>query len=109
MYYSGTVVREPTPALVLLQLQWDEVNEEHLAEHDVTIEDVEEVRQNAPRFFLNLPDRSGTHVMIGPRFDGRFFYIALAPTNEHGRWRPITGWSMNTAAALKIYRRERRK
>lgn len=93
-----------------MSLLWDDQNEDHLlGEHDVTIADVEEVRQNKPRFFVNLPDRGGSHVMVGPDFGGRFYFVALAPTPIRGCWRPVTGWSMNRAQALKLYNRRNRR
>ena len=36
--------------------------------------------------------------MLGPDLAGRFFYIVLVPTEVVGRWRPVTGYNMNSAS-----------
>ena len=45
---------------------WDEGgNVDHVAKHGVYPEDVSEVKNSNPRFGLNDPEKSATHVMIG--------------------------------------------
>jgi hypothetical protein len=78
--------------LVINELEWDEHNEEHCAEHHLTPTIAEEVRTRLPLFFPNKPDRTATHLMIGPDAAGNFWTIAILDTNIEGRWRPITGW-----------------
>jgi hypothetical protein len=51
----------------------------------------------APRFFLNLPGRGGTHVVIGPDREGQFCYISMVEVTP-GRWRPVTGWKLGRRA-----------
>jgi hypothetical protein len=105
------VVGEPTPEIEVSSFEWDDDNEEHLYQERhgwVTIADVTDVHLNAPRYFRNLPDRGGTHVLIGPSFEGRFFYIVLAPTKEEGRWRPITGWKLTAKKGRQLYNIKRR-
>jgi hypothetical protein len=76
--------------------EWDD-NEEHLARHGLTLEVVEQVRDNAPRFFANLPGRTASHVMIGPDLSGSFCYVAIMATARPGVW-PITGWRLGRRA-----------
>jgi len=95
------VVGEPEE-IEVLELEFDEENVEHLAGHEVTPDDIFAVLLNAPRFFRNLPDRSGTHIMIGPDGKREFFYVSLAPTGVGGSWRPVTGWRLGRKA-LRIY------
>jgi hypothetical protein len=90
--------------IAVWDLEFDQKNVNHLAEHEVAPEDVLAVLLNAPRFFRNLPDRSGTHVMIGPDANGQFFFIALAPRPIEGLWRPITGWRLGRRGE-EFYRR----
>lgn len=82
----------------VLALQFDQANVDHLARHDVTPQQVQDVLLKAPRFFRNLPDRSGTHVIVGPNSEGTFFFIVLAPTGQRGNWRPVTGWRLGRRA-----------
>ena len=96
------MVGEPAE-IDVVELEITDENAGHLARHGVTRENVLDVLRQAPRFFHNLADRGGSHVMIGPDSTGRFFYIAIRPTITQGRWRPVTGWPMNRRGAMQIY------
>ncbi|HLF79746.1 MAG TPA: hypothetical protein VJB57_19870 [Dehalococcoidia bacterium] len=96
------MVREPDE-IEVLELEFDDENLQHLADHGVEQADVLDVWLNAPRFFRNLEGRGGTHVMLGPDKSGRFFYIALVQTGVDGRWRPVTGYPYNRRRALRYY------
>ena len=87
------------------EFEWDEWNTAHLAEHGVLRSDVDAVRLNAPLFFANLPDRSGSHVMIGPDAAGGFFYVVLVESERAGVWRVITAYRYARRRALRYYRR----
>jgi hypothetical protein len=87
-------------------LDFDQENIDHLARHGVTMKDAFEVLYNAPRFFLNQPNRTGTHVMVGPDLEGRFFLISIEPTQREGVWRPVTAWKLGRHG-LRIYNKGR--
>ncbi len=80
--------------------RWDnglEGNLAHCARHEVTPVVVTDVSKRSPLFFLNDPGKTGTHVMIGPDTNDRFWTIIIAPASDAGAWKPITGWpSTNT-------------
>ena len=82
-------------------LVFDEWNEDHLAAHGVEQADVEEILDNSPGFFHNLPNRAGSHVMIGQNNQGRYFFIAIRPI-AGVIWYPVTGWSLNRRRALRL-------
>lgn len=91
------------PAFIeVWELEWDEDNELHCLEHDLTPELAEEVRESAPRFFENRPGRTGSHAMIGPDRAGRFWTIIILEAGARGRWRPITGWE-SAKAEVGLY------
>ena len=92
-------------AIQVDSFEWTDENIEHVLEsrHHATVEDVEEVRRNSPRLFLNLPLKSGTHVMIGPNLRGQFFYVVLVKTETPGRWRPITAYRVSKARGQRVY------
>jgi hypothetical protein len=96
------VVGEPDE-IELVELEWDQVNQTHIAEHGVTAREIEEVRNVAPKFYRNLPDRGGTHVMIGPDSNGRFYYVVLAASSKAGHWRVITAYRYTRRRALRLY------
>jgi len=88
-------------------LEWDERNLTHVAQHGVTREEIETVLANAPQFFANLPERSGTHVMIGPDANDRFLFVVLAETATKDVWRVITAYRYARRRALRYYRRSK--
>ena len=61
----------------------DEVNVEELAGHGVTIEIVDEVAQNRPRFRRNKKRRRATRQMIGPDGGGKLWVICLLETGPN--------------------------
>ena len=87
------------------ELEFIEPTIAKLIDHKIRVEDVEATFANAPQFFENLPGRSGTHVMLGPDADGRFFYIVLIESSRSGVWRVITGYRYSRRRALRFYRR----
>ena len=82
---------------------YDDWNQEHMLGHDVKPEDLDEVLHNAPRFFTNWPDRTASHVMLGPDNSGAFIFAAIDPTNQDGVWYPLTAHWMARRRALRIY------
>jgi uncharacterized DUF497 family protein len=85
----------------VFEFEWDERNETHCACHGVTPVTAEEVKDGLPKFFLNDPGKTASQIMIGPDLSGRFWTIAILPSGQPGRWRPITGWPSDKAEILK--------
>jgi uncharacterized DUF497 family protein len=72
-------------------LEWDEENEAHLAEHGLTPRLINQMLANR---HLTKPNRKeeGRVLLIGETHGGEVMTISLAPTNDPGTWRPVTGW-----------------
>ena len=92
----------------ILGLEWDDDNLRHIlveSPHGLTRLLVETVKDTAPLLFINEPreGRSGTHVMIGPDADGRFWTVILLDRGL-GIWRAITGWP-STKSEMSLYGR----
>ncbi len=97
------MVGEPdTPEV--LELEFDEVNTQHLADHGVTPFEVLEVLNKAPKFFRNLEGRASTHVMLGSANDGRFYYVPIRPAGKPRLCRPITAYRYSRRRALRYYK-----
>lgn len=79
-------------AIVVDAFVWDEENESHCMRHGLTPFIAEEVRSRAPLFFLNKKRTTGSHLMIGPALNGRFWAVVILKQDNPGLWRPITGW-----------------
>lgn len=60
----------------ILDLAWDERNEEHIARHGVTREEVEDAVRNKP--FVTRA-RDGTYRVIGQTLGGRYLTVIVAP------------------------------
>ena len=71
--------------------QWDEENENHQT-HGLNVWIADQVKDNTPVFFPNERDKTGSHKMIGPDNDQRFWTVILVRTDTPKIWRPITGW-----------------
>lgn len=69
----------------------DDANIEELAAHGVTVEILDQVVDNKPRFRRNKKRRAATHQMIGPDHSGRMWVICILETGP-SMWRPVTGW-----------------
>jgi hypothetical protein len=69
----------------------DEANVEELSAHGISVEILEQVATEAPRFRWNKKRRAATHQMIGPDRGGGFWVICMLESRLF-IWRPITGW-----------------
>lgn len=81
-------------------LDWDHQNVEHIARHDVGPMEVEFVLGNEPRFFLNKPGRSATHVMVGEDQWGRVLFVPILCVEWPTKWRVISAWESRVARKL---------
>lgn len=77
--------------IVIADWDLDEENLAELAAHGATVEILEQVVGDQPRFRRNKRRRAATHQMIGPDQGGRFWVVCLVETGP-SLWRPVTGW-----------------
>jgi hypothetical protein len=90
-----------TPVEALIErFDFDDVNREHLARHDVRESDIWAVLDGKPLFFPYLPARTATHLMLGPDETQRILLIAILETESPGVWRPVTGWESRQGRAI---------
>lgn len=82
------------------RLEWDEHNEEHIARHGVSPEEVEEVCFARP---MLVRSRQGSHVALGQTHAGRHLVVVLR-FKAHGLARCITARNM-TDKEKRYYRR----
>ncbi len=86
-------------------LVFDDEYEAKFASHGLTIEQVQQVFDNRPRFYENRPHRRASHVMLGPTFEGTLLVVPLEPY-EDALWRPVTAFHP-TPAQEQTYRSRR--
>ena len=97
------MVGEPAD-IVVERLTWTAEAVVHVRRHGVTPADIDEVFANAPRYFEDLPGRSGTHIMLGPNASGRFLYVVIAPGVFEGEWVIVTAYPYSRQRALRHYK-----
>jgi hypothetical protein len=74
------------------ELYFDDENLEEMWRHRVTAEEVQQVRDDRPRFFKNEGGgRTATHVMVGRTAGGRLLFVPISKMAP-GLWRPTTAY-----------------
>lgn len=72
------------------RLIWDEGNIAHIARHEVTPQEVDEVCHNDP---AQLTGHSGRIMFVGPTNTGRAVSVVLEQDVEKDTWYPVTARS----------------
>jgi len=76
-------------------LIWDDWNEEHIAAHGISPEEVEEICSS--RGLVLRRGRAGTYAVLGRTAEGRELIVFLAPRGRHpGTFYPVTARPMNS-------------
>jgi uncharacterized DUF497 family protein len=73
-------------------LEFDEENEAHLAEHHITANEVTQVWCDAPVYVPNKRGLTAAWLMLGDTDGGRSLTVAVLTLEISLRLRPITGW-----------------
>ena len=83
------------------RLLWDDDTIEHIAQHSVRPEEIEQTCQAHPYV---LRTHGGRYIVLGRSDAGRYLTVILAP---HGRdaWKPITARPMDEAERRRYERR----
>jgi len=89
-------------------IEWDEHNEEHLAEHGLTVGDVEEVLATAVVWVPNIRSAQGRWKIVGYDRGGRALTIVCAYDSIRRSLRPITGWTTTMGERRKYLKGARR-
>ena len=103
-----SIVVSYTKSMEEIEFEWDSANLFHVlveAPKGITPALLEVIKGNEPKFFEeSRPGRSGTHRMIAPDDDGRFWTVILLRKTDY-LWRPITGWP-STNRQIQAYKDE---
>jgi len=86
------------------ELEFDDHNEQELAQHNIDVLEVHAVLAQQPLFVRNKRGRAAAYKVIGPDNGGTMLTIAIAPTPVAGRWRPVTGWA-STKGEVTLWRK----
>ena len=80
------VIRLERMTLIVKEVVWDDFNIAHIGEHDVSVDEVEDVCNGKVDAFLS---HSGRFMVIGETKDGRILSIVLAQKSK-GVFYPVT-------------------
>jgi hypothetical protein len=84
-------------------LEFDEVNEVHLARRGITATEVVQVWTDGPVYVPNKKGLTATWLMLGDTSGGRPLTVAVLTIERLLRLRPITGWN-SSAGELTRWR-----
>jgi hypothetical protein len=84
-------------AVEVRALSWNDETEAHIAEHDVTPREVNQMVENPHIIVRNRKGRRAPVLLIGRTHGGRVLSVPLAKTRDPGVWRPITAFSATEA------------
>lgn len=85
------------------RLIWDEWNIAHIARHNVTPEEVEQVCHIDP---VVQRGKKGRLLIFGPTKKGRMLTVILDPEVENGVYYPVTAYKASKKL-IKIYLKEK--
>jgi uncharacterized DUF497 family protein len=90
---------------VVEKLEWDEVNIAHIARHNISTDEVEEVCDREPVVKEGHKNRL---FLIGSTKQGRMVTVILNPTEREDEYRPITAYEASKSS-IRVYEEEIRK
>ena len=73
-------------------LEFDDENIDHVGEHGVAAEEVEQITGNRYVTARNKRDKPNRIRMIGHTDGGRTLTVVLEATRDDVIWRPVTAW-----------------
>ena len=90
--------------VIINELEWDDENVEHIARHNVSPKEVEDVC-----FGLYLSEREGNnrYILSGKTEDGRYVNVVVERVGK-GIFRPITAFEMSEKYKVR-YKKQIRK
>ena len=86
--------------MVISDLQWDDENIEHIARHDVTPKEVEDICFGV---HISAKQRGQRYILSGQSVGGRYLNVVIERVRR-GVFRPITAFEMS-----ENYKRKYRK
>ena len=89
--------------LIVKRLQWDSLNTEHIADHDVMPDEVQEVCNGKPVVRKGHKNRL---FLIGKTKQDRLLTVILQSTATDGVYRPITAYEASKTST-KTYHEEK--
>jgi uncharacterized DUF497 family protein len=78
-------------------MSWDDENEAHIAEHGVTIREVNQMVENRHIILRNRRDGRAPLLLVGRTHGGDVLCVPIEATNDPDVWRPVTAFPASDA------------
>ena len=91
--------------LVVKKFEWDEVNIAHIARHNISPDEVEDVCLGRPVIKEGHENRL---FLIGSTKQGRLLTVILKPKETEAEYRPITAYDASKTS-IRMYQEEMRE
>lgn len=91
-------------ATIVTSLLFDDENEAKIADHGLTIEQVDQILDNEHVIVPNRRRRRAPILLIGRDLSGSCIAAPLMPTYDEGCWRPVTAWPCKASEAQRLRR-----
>ena len=92
----------------VLGFVFDDVNEEKLAAHGISVRQVEQILDEVHIVARNRANRRGPILVIGRDAGGACIAVPAEAAYDKGYWRPITAWYCKGPETQALRRVERR-
>lgn len=89
--------------MTVTSFDWDDENESHLAGHNITQDEAEEIVSTQTTVFRAHPHVTSRFFAYGRTSAGRWLTV-LFDVDEAGSARPFTGWNMKPGELTKYAR-----
>jgi len=77
--------------VIILELEWDDENIEHIGQHSVSPQEVEDVCFG---FHISVRERNQRYILSGQTAAGRYLNVVIERVGK-GLFRPITAFEMS--------------
>ncbi len=91
--------------IVVKRLVWEKINIDHIARHEVTPKEVEEVCHSK---YVALDAHHGRFMIVGPTKAKRILAVIIDPEPESGVYYPVTAKNANKREQQKYHIQRRR-
>lgn len=94
--------------IVVDRFEWDDRNIDHIWEHGLDPETVDEVLESNYVVVSNRRGQTAPYLLIGLTYAGRCIAVPIVEGRRSGAWRPLSAWYCKPAEWAR-WRQQRRR
>jgi hypothetical protein len=96
------------PSIAVDRLEWDDRNIDHIWEHGLDPDTVDEILESAYVVVWNRRQQTAPYLLIGLDYNGRCIAAPIVRGRREGVWRPLSAWYCKPAEWAR-WRQQRRR